>query len=98
MSFMSAPFLVSTLVVAIAEIGDKTPLLSLVLSARYRKPVPIIFCILFATLPNHPLAGLVGQWVGPQFRMQALRSVLASLFAIAAWMLKPDKIGRTSSR
>ncbi len=93
MSFMSAPFLVSTLVVAIAEIGDKTQLLSLVLAARYRKPVPIIFGILFATLANHALAGMVGEWVGAQFSTQTLRWVLAlSMFAIAAWMLKPDKI------
>ncbi|MDP1717842.1 MAG: TMEM165/GDT1 family protein, partial [Burkholderiales bacterium] len=61
---MSAPFLVSTLVVAIAEIGDKTQLLSLVLAARYRKPLPIVCGILFATLANHALAGMVGEWVG----------------------------------
>ena len=90
---MSTPFLVSTLVVAVAEIGDKTQLLSLVLSARYRKPVPIVFGILCATLANHALAGAVGEWVGAQFSAQTLRWVLAlSLFAIAAWTLKPDKI------
>lgn len=90
---MTAPFLVSTLVVAVAEIGDKTQLLSLVLAARYRKPFPIVFGILFATLANHALAGMVGEWVGAQFSAQTLRWVLAlSLFAIAAWTLKPDKI------
>lgn len=90
---MSAAFLVSTLVVAIAEIGDKTQLLSLVLAARYRKPLPIVLGILFATLANHALAGMAGEWVAAQFSAQTLRWVLAlSMFAIAAWMLKPDKI------
>jgi len=90
---MSTPFLVSTLVVAVAEIGDKTQLLSLVLAARYRKPFPIVFGILFATIANHALAGMVGEWVGAQFSAQTLRWVLAlSLFAIAAWTLIPDKV------
>ncbi|HSN42131.1 MAG TPA: TMEM165/GDT1 family protein [Burkholderiales bacterium] len=90
---MAASFLVSTLVVAIAEIGDKTQLLSLVLAARYRKPLPIVLGILVATLANHALAGMVGEWVGAQFDAQTLRWVLAlSLFAIAAWTLKPDKL------
>ena len=90
---MTTAFLVSTLVVAIAEIGDKTQLLSLVLAARYRKPLPIVLGILFATLANHALAGMVGEWVGAQFSAQTLRWVLAlSLFAIAAWTLKPDRL------
>ncbi|MBX9810967.1 MAG: TMEM165/GDT1 family protein [Burkholderiales bacterium] len=90
---MTTPFLISTLVVAIAEIGDKTQLLSLMLAARFRKPFPIIVGILFATLANHALAGMIGAWVSAQLSAQTLRWALAfSLFAIAAWTLKPDKL------
>jgi Ca2+/H+ antiporter, TMEM165/GDT1 family len=86
-------FLVSTLAVAVAEIGDKTQLLALLLAARFRKPVPIIAGILLATLLNHALAGWLGriaaQWLTPE----ALRWVVAaSFFAIALWTLKPDTI------
>ncbi|MGV3568964.1 MAG: TMEM165/GDT1 family protein, partial [Ramlibacter sp.] len=56
-------FLISTGIVALAEMGDKTQLLSLVLAARFRKPWPIVMGILVATLANHPLAGAVGAWV-----------------------------------
>ena len=56
-------FLVSTGVVALAEIGDKTQLLALLLAARFRRPLPIVLGILVATLANHALAGLVGAWV-----------------------------------
>lgn len=90
---MTAPFLVSTLVVAIAEIGDKTQLLSLLLAARFRKPLPITAGILFATLANHMLAGLFGEWVREQLSPDTLRWVLGlSLLAIAVWTLKPDKL------
>jgi len=90
---MTTAFLVSTLVVAIAEIGDKTQLLSLVLAARFRKPLPIIAGIFFATLANHALAALLGEWVRAQFHPDTLRWVLGlSLLAIAGWALKPDKI------
>ncbi len=90
---MAASFLVSTLIVAIAEIGDKTQLLSLLLAARYRRPLPIISGILFATLANHALAGLVGEWIGGQLSAETLRWLLGlSLLAIAAWALKPDKL------
>ena len=57
------PFLISVTVVALAEIGDKTQLLSLLLAARFRKPVPIILGIFVATIFNHALAGLVGEWI-----------------------------------
>jgi len=91
---MSA-FLVSTLVVALAEIGDKTQLLSLVLAARYRRPWPIVLGILFATLANHALAGLAGEWVRSQLAPETLRWVLGlSLLAIAAWTLKPDTLDK----
>ena len=90
---MTTAFLVSTLVVAIAEIGDKTQLLSLLLATRFRKPLPIIAGILFATLANHALAALFGEWVRAQFDPGTLRWVLGlSLLAIAAWALKPDTL------
>ena len=85
--------LLSTIAVAIAEIGDKTQLLALLLAARFRKPLPIVAGILVATLLNHALAGsagaLVAQWVSPQV-LEWL--VVASFFAVAAWTLVPDKV------
>ena len=86
-------FLVSTGIVALAEMGDKTQLLSLVLAARFRKPWPIVWGILVATLVNHGLAGAVGSWVTTQLGPQALRWVLgASFLAMAVWILIPDKL------
>lgn len=85
-------FLVSTGLVALAEIGDKTQLLALVLAARYRKPVPIILGILIATLLNHAIAAAVGVWVTQLVDPKILRWVLgASFIAMGAWMLIPDK-------
>lgn len=90
---MNAAFLVSTLVVAIAEIGDKTQLLSLLLATRFRKPAPIIAGIFFATVANHALAALLGEWVRSQFHPDTLRWALGlSLLAIAGWTLKPDRL------
>jgi putative Ca2+/H+ antiporter (TMEM165/GDT1 family) len=92
MSAMEA-FLVSTGIVALAEMGDKTQLLSLVLAARFRKPWPIVWGILVATLVNHGLAGAVGSWVTTQLGPTALRWVLgASFLAMAVWILIPDKL------
>ena len=86
-------FLVSTGIVALAEIGDKTQLLSLVLAAKFRKPWPIVWGILVATLVNHGLAGAVGSWVTTQLGPQALRWVLgASFLVMAVWILIPDKL------
>ena len=86
-------FLVSTGIVALAEMGDKTQLLSLVLAARFRKPWPIVWGILVATLVNHGLAGAVGSWVTTQLGPEALRWVLgASFLAMAVWILIPDKL------
>jgi len=86
-------FLVSTVVVAIGEIGDKTQLLALMLAARLRKPVPIILGIAAATLFNHTLAGLAGAWVRDIVPALYLRWLLALSFLIVAlWALKPDKI------
>lgn len=86
-------FFVSTAIVAIAEMGDKTQLLALVLAARFRKPWPIVLGILAATLANHALAGAVGAWVTTLIGPQVLRWVLGGCFiAMAVWMLIPDKL------
>jgi Ca2+/H+ antiporter, TMEM165/GDT1 family len=85
--------LVSTGIVALAEIGDKTQLLALVLAARYRKPLPIILGILVATLVNHALAGAAGAWIASLIAPEAMRWILGlSFIAMAAWMLIPDRI------
>ncbi len=85
-------FLISTGVVALGEIGDKTQLLALMLAARFRKPVPIVLGILVATLVNHGLAGVVGETVARALGPQLLRWVIGGSFlAMAAWMLVPDK-------
>ncbi len=85
-------FLVSAGLVAVAEIGDKTNILAMILATRYRQPAPIILGILVATLANHALAASVGAavaaWLGPQ----AMRWILAVLFLVmAGWCLIPDK-------
>ncbi len=86
-------FLVSTGIVALAEMGDKTQLLALILAVRFRKPWPIVLGILVATLVNHGLAGAVGAWVTSFVGPQILRWVLAASFiGMAVWMLIPDKI------
>jgi Ca2+/H+ antiporter, TMEM165/GDT1 family len=85
--------LVSTLTVALAEIGDKTQLLALVLAARYRKPWPIIAGILAATLVNHAASAWVGAWLSALVPPQVLRwAVALSFLAVAAWALVPDKL------
>ena len=87
-------FLVSTGVVALAETGDKTQLLALLLAARYRRPVPIVLGILAATLVNHALAGAAGAWFASAVGPVALRWILGiSFVAMAAWTLVPDRIG-----
>ena len=86
-------FLISTSVVALAEMGDKTQLLALLLAARFRKPWPIVGGILVATLVNHALAGALGAWVTTVLGPQVLRWVLGlSFIAMAFWMLVPDKL------
>ncbi len=86
-------FLISTGIVALAEMGDKTQLLSLVLAARFRKPWPIVWGILVATLANHALAGGLGAWVTGLMGPTMLRWVLGvSFLAMAVWMLVPDKL------
>lgn len=85
--------LFSTLAVAIAEIGDKTQLLSLILAARYRRFWPIAWGILVATLLNHALAGWLGSVAAEYIPEGALRWILfASLLGMAIWVLIPDKL------
>ena len=85
--------IVSTGVIALAEIGDKTQLLAFLLAARFKKPWPIIAGILCATLVNHGLAGALGAWITAVVRPEVLRWVLgASFIAMALWTLIPDKI------
>ncbi len=85
-------WLVSTGIVALAEIGDKTQLLAFVLAARYRKPLPIVLGILVATLLNHALAGALGSMIVATLSPQTLRWLLgASFLAMAGWALIPDK-------
>jgi putative Ca2+/H+ antiporter (TMEM165/GDT1 family) len=87
------PFVVSTASIAVGELGDKTQLLSLILASRLRKPVPIIAGIFAATLVNHLLACLVGEWVSTLLTPAILRWVLGlSFLAVAAWALIPDKL------
>ena len=86
-------FLVSTGVVALAEIGDKTQLLAFLLAARFKKPLPIVAGILAATILNHGLAGALGGWIGANIGPDILRWILGlSFLAMAAWVMVPDKI------
>ena len=91
-------FLISAGIVALAEIGDKTQLLALVLAARFRKPWPIIWGILVATLLNHALAGTVGAWAATALGPEIMRWILGvSFLAMAGWMLIPDKFDADES-
>lgn len=86
-------FFIPTLIVALAEIGDKTQLLALLLAARYRRPWPIIWGIVVATLANHFAAGAIGNWISNTLSPVTLRWLLAGAFiAVALWTLIPDKL------
>ena len=86
-------FLVSTGVVALGEMGDKTQLLAMLLAARFKRPLPIVLVILLATLLNHAAAGALGGWVAEWLGPDRLRWVIGvSFLAMAAWMLIPDQI------
>ena len=86
-------FLVSTGIVALAEMGDKTQLLALVLAARFKQAWPIVLGILVATVANHAMAGALGAWITTVLSPQMLRWILgASFIAMAGWMLIPDKL------
>ena len=85
--------LISTGIVALAEIGDKTQLLAFLLAARFKKPLPIIAGIFCATVVNHGLAGALGAWITASLSPDILRWVLGvSFLGMAAWTLIPDKI------
>ena len=85
-------FFVSTGVVALAEIGDKTQLLAFILAARFKKPLPIIAGIFLATIVNHGLAGALGAWITATITPDVLRWILgASFLAMAVWTLIPDR-------
>lgn len=92
-------FLLSTGVVALAEIGDKTQLLAFVLAAKFRKPIPIILGILVATIANHAFAGAIGAWITALIGPATLRWILGlSFLAMAIWVLIPDKLEENDTR
>ncbi|MDK1684653.1 MULTISPECIES: TMEM165/GDT1 family protein [Acinetobacter] len=85
--------LISTAIVALAEMGDKTQLLALLLAARFRKPVPILLAILFATLLNHGISAVLGQWITTVLSPVVLLWIVSVGFiAMALWMLVPDEL------
>jgi putative Ca2+/H+ antiporter (TMEM165/GDT1 family) len=91
-------FLISISTVAIAEMGDRTQLLALVLAAHYRKPWPILAGILAATLANHAVAGFVGARLGHYLTASRLDLIVGiSMIAMALWTLKPDKLDETDA-
>ena len=90
---MLTTIFISTGVVALAEMGDKTQLLAFLLAARFKKPVPIILGILVATIVNHGFAGALGAWITTLLSPNALGWILGiSFIAMAIWTLKPDEI------
>ncbi|WKB53402.1 TMEM165/GDT1 family protein [Eleftheria terrae] len=92
-------FLVSTGVVALAEIGDKTQLLAFILAAKFRRPLPIVLGILAATLLNHAAAGALGAWITSMIGPGTLRWVLGlSFIAMALWTLVPDQFDEADAR
>ncbi|MEK7321560.1 MAG: TMEM165/GDT1 family protein [Pseudomonadota bacterium] len=92
-------FLISTGTVAFAEIGDKTQLLAFLLAAKFRKPWPIIWGILVATLANHALAGALGTWLTSLLSPEILRWLLGfSFIAMAVWILVPDQFSENDAK
>ena len=92
-------FLVSTGIVALAEIGDKTQLLAFILAAKFRRPVPIIVGILLATIANHGFAGALGAWITSLVAPGTLRWVLGlSFVGMAVWTLIPDKFDEDEAK
>ena len=92
-------FLVSTGIVALAEIGDKTQLLAFILAAKFRKPVPIVLGILVAAIANHACAGALGAWVTTLLAPETLRWVLGlSFLGMAVWTLIPDKFDEADAQ
>ncbi|MEW6292950.1 MAG: TMEM165/GDT1 family protein [Pseudomonadota bacterium] len=92
-------FLVSTGIVALAEIGDKTQLLAFILAAKFRKPTPIIVGILAATIANHAFAGALGTWITSLLAPEAMRWILGlSFIGMAVWTLIPDKFDEDEAK
>ena len=92
-------FLVSTGIVALAEIGDKTQLLAFILAAKFRRPVPILVGILLATIANHGFAGALGAWITSLVAPGTLRWVLGlSFVGMAVWTLIPDKFDEEEAK
>ena len=92
-------FLISTGIVALAEIGDKTQLLAFILAAKFKKPVPIILGILAATLVNHGFAGALGEWITSLVSPQIMRWILGGSFiAMALWILVPDQFDEDDAK
>jgi len=92
-------FLVSTGIVALAEIGDKTQLLAFLLAAKFRKPLPIVLAILAATLFNHAFAAAIGTWLTSMVGPETLRWVLGiSFILMAGWILIPDKMDEDDAK
>lgn len=91
--------LVSTSIVALAEIGDKTQLLAFILAAKFRKPVPIVLGILVATLANHAFAGALGAWITSMVPQETMRWILGlSFIGMAIWTLIPDKFDEDDAK
>ena len=92
-------FLVSMSTVALAEMGDRTQLLSLLLATRFRRPWPILAGVLCATLANHALAGFLGAWIGHQLSLAILDAAVGiSMIVMAVWMLKPDTLNESEGK
>lgn len=92
-------FFISTGIVALAEIGDKTQLLAFILAAKFRKPLPIILGVLVATIANHAFAGALGAWITALVSPQTLRWVLGlSFLGMAIWTLIPDKFDESEAK
>ena len=92
-------FLVSTGIVALAEIGDKTQLLAFILAAKFRKPVPIVVGILLATIANHAFAGALGAWITSLVAPETMRWILGlSFIGMAVWTLIPDTFDENEAR
>jgi putative Ca2+/H+ antiporter (TMEM165/GDT1 family) len=92
-------FLVSISTVALAEMGDRTQLLSLLLATRFRRPWPILAGVFVATLGNHALAGVIGVWIGHRLSPAILDAAVGvSMVGMALWMLKPDTLNENDRK
>lgn len=93
------PLFFSAGLVALAEFGDKTQLLAFILATRFKRPLPIIFAILVATLANHAFAGVIGLWITATLNPKVLRWLLGiSFILMAVWVLIPDKIDPSDTK